>query len=59
MNFPGSWGDHDMTEFKNLHRFATKSGGGPKSPPLQSLWQQPVKTIFCDRYWDGPETCKS
>jgi hypothetical protein len=59
INFPGSWGDHDVTEFENLHRFSTKSGGGPKSPPLQSLWQTPISTIFCDRYWDGPESCKT
>jgi hypothetical protein len=48
-----------VTEFENLHRFTTKSGGGPKSPPLQPLWQEPIKTIFCNRYWDGPERCES
>jgi hypothetical protein len=57
MNFPGSWGGNDVTEFKNLHTFSTAPGGGPKSPPLQALWQNPIKTIFCDRYWGGPEKC--
>jgi hypothetical protein len=58
MNFPGTWGGHDVTEFKNARTFASRPGGGPASPPLQPLWQDPVKTIFCDRYWDGPERCQ-
>jgi hypothetical protein len=58
MNFPGTWGGHDVTEFKNARTFTSRPGGGPASPPLQPLWQDPVKTIFCDRYWDGPEDCQ-
>jgi hypothetical protein len=59
MSFPGTWGAHDVTEFENLRTFTSRAGGGPASPPLQVLWQEPVRTIFCDRYWNGPEPCKS
>jgi hypothetical protein len=47
-----------VTQFKDFRTFTTKPGGGPLSPPLQALWQDPIKTIFCDRYWSGPERCK-
>ncbi len=57
MNFPGTWGDDDVTEIKTGRRFVFPPGGGPQSPPLQALWQEPMRTIFCDRYWDGPEDC--
>jgi hypothetical protein len=59
MNFPGSWGGNDITQFKNARSFTSRPGGGPASPPLQPLWQDPVKTIFCDRYWHGPESCET
>jgi hypothetical protein len=58
MNFPGTWGRHDVLELKNARTFTTRSGGGPASPPLQPLWQDPIQTIFCSRYWDGPEPCR-
>jgi hypothetical protein len=58
MNFPGTWGGHDITQLTNARTFTSPLGGGPPSPPLQHLWQEPVKTIFCDRYWDGPEPCR-
>jgi hypothetical protein len=57
MSFPGTWGGNDVTELQNARTFTSRPGGGPASPPLQPLWQDPVKTIFCDRYWDGPEPC--
>jgi hypothetical protein len=58
MNFPGTWGGNDVTEFTNARTFTSRPGGGPPSPPLQPLWDDPMKTIFCDRYWDGPEPCQ-
>jgi hypothetical protein len=58
MRFPGTWGGNDVTQFKNARTFTSAPGGGPASPPLQALWQDPITTIFCDRYWDGPEPCR-
>jgi hypothetical protein len=57
MSFPGTWGDDDRTEIENERNFPGSPGGGPQSPPLQPLWRDPVRTIFCDTYWDGPEDC--
>ncbi len=57
MSFPGSWGGNDVTEFENARTRSTKSGFGPLSPPLQALWERPMTTIFCDRYWEGPQAC--
>jgi hypothetical protein len=62
MNFPGTWGGNDIVQLKTKRSFPEKpvSGAGPKSPALQPLWQDPLRTIFCDRYWDHPngQSCK-
>jgi hypothetical protein len=55
MSFPGTWGRNDRSVLENFaHHPTSESGGGPKSPPLQPLWARPVRTIFCNPYWDGP-----
>lgn len=56
-SFPGHWGAQDQTIFLNEERHATPEGRGPKSPSLQPTWENPFTTIFCDRYWSGPEPC--
>ena len=54
MSFPGTWGQNDRSVLENFaHHRTSKSGGGPKSPPLQPLWADPVRTVFCNRYWKG------
>ena len=62
MSFPGTWGGNDIIQLKTRRSFpeTPTSGAGPASPPLQPLWQDPIRTIFCDRYWDHPEgqNCK-
>ena len=68
MSFPGQWGAHDETRLVNKADLAPlDTGGGPKTPSLQPLWQDPVRTIFCSGYWSWPqewrrprksETCK-
>lgn len=62
MNFPGTWGGNDIVQLKTRRSFPENpvSGAGPASPPLQPLWQDPIRTIFCDRYWDHPkrQSCK-
>jgi hypothetical protein len=55
MNFPGTWGANDFTELVNER--SQHLGGehsGPKTPPLQPLWYEPTKTIFCSKNWDKP-----
>jgi hypothetical protein len=59
MSFPGSWGRHDETVLTNhsVHPLG-KPGGGPRTPSLQPLWQDPVGRIFCNTYWHGPPGVK-
>lgn len=60
MTFPGTWGYNDFIELKTLRAFRTDQGPGPATPTLQPLWEDPIRTIFCDRYWDHPkgQSCK-
>jgi hypothetical protein len=58
MTFPGSWGGHDETVLINeREQRLAANGGGPLTPPLQPLWFDPTHTIFCSKYWHGPEKC--
>jgi hypothetical protein len=58
MSFPGTWGGNDLTELINERALRLAGPGkGPLSPPLQPLWYDPVRTIFCSRHWHGPEPC--
>jgi len=61
MSFPGTWGYNDLIELETGRTFSTDQGAGPASPPLQALWDDPIRTIFCDRYWDHPkhQDCKN
>jgi lysophospholipase L1-like esterase len=56
MDFPGTWGADDRTTLRN---FKSNPLGdprpGPKTPTLQPLWREPVKTIFCGKY--EPREC--
>jgi hypothetical protein len=59
MSFPGTWGANDRTSLENLRSLRLgKEGSGPRSPPLQPLWQQPVRTVFCSEHWE-PRQCGS
>jgi hypothetical protein len=52
MNFPGRWGPFDRMRLKTFHKdlkFPAKHG--PASPPLQALWQAPMRNIFGGRVW--------
>ncbi len=56
MNFPGTWGADDRTTLRNFRSNPLgKPGLGPKTPTLQGLWQDPVRTVFCGRY--TPRAC--
>ncbi len=56
MSFPGTWGADDRTTLRNFRTNPLgKPGLGPKTPTLQALWQEPVRTIFCGRY--TPRAC--
>jgi hypothetical protein len=52
MSFKGYWGmngSNDFeTEFGKLYSLSSDRTG-PKSPPLQPLWNDPIATIFCNR----------
>ena len=54
---PRQLGRQRVTEFENARTRSTKSGFRSLSPPLQALWERPMTTIFCDRYWEGPQAC--
>jgi lysophospholipase L1-like esterase len=56
MSFKGSWGADDRTTLRNFRSNPLGDPGhGPLSPPLQALWREPVKLIFCGKY--TPRTC--
>jgi hypothetical protein len=55
MSFPGRWGLNDRSVLANFaHHPTSRSGKGPKTPTLQPLWIDPLRTVFCNQYWDGP-----
>lgn len=56
MSFPGTWGEDDRTTLRNFRSISLGDPGlGPKTPTLQALWQEPVRTIFCGSY--VPKRC--
>ena len=58
MTFPGTWGGNDYTELINERdQRLGGAGKGPASPPLQPLWYDPIRTIFCSKRWHGPGRC--
>jgi hypothetical protein len=56
MRFPGTWGADDRTILKNFKDSTLHEGEAPKTPSLQGLWRDPVRTIFCGRF--KPRACK-
>lgn len=61
MTFPVTWGEDDRTTLVNKRTQALNDPGlGPKTPSLQDLWKNPLKTVFCSKAWDQwrPQTCK-
>jgi hypothetical protein len=51
MSFPGYWGgSNGGTQLVNEQEHTLGPGGGPKSPPLQSLWSTPLNTVFCSNW---------
>ena len=55
MSFAGTWGADDRTLLRNFTVHLLHEGDAPRSPPLQGLWQEPVRSIFCGRY--EPQMC--
>jgi hypothetical protein len=49
--FPGQWGREDKT---TLAGRVMDKNHGPLSPSCQSLWIDPLWTIFCKAHWEGP-----
>jgi hypothetical protein len=53
MSFPGRWARYNRMTLENLgeaHPLGTETQG-PQSPPLQALWQSPMRTIFGGGAW--------
>lgn len=53
MSFPGRWASYNRMRLENLrkgHPLGTETRG-PESPPLQALWQSPMRTIFGGGAW--------
>ena len=55
MSFPGTWGADDRTILKNFKTRVLHEGEAPRTPSLQGLWRDPVRTIFCGRF--KPHRC--
>jgi GDSL-like Lipase/Acylhydrolase family len=55
MTFPGTWGADDRTVLKNFKTTVLHEGDAPRTPSLQGLWRDPVRTIFCGRF--KPRRC--
>jgi hypothetical protein len=50
MSFPGTWGENDRTELTVAETRTLDVRRGPRSPPLQGSWKNPVEAIFCKDY---------
>jgi hypothetical protein len=53
MSFVGRWGPYSRTTLDNFREDIPlgKDQNGPASPPLQRLWQNPMRTIFGGGNW--------
>jgi hypothetical protein len=51
MNFPGYWGKDDVLEFQRFGSRTLDEGEGPRSPPSQELWKDPMHKMFCGPAW--------
>ena len=51
MNFPGYWGKDDVLEFERFGSRTLDEGEGPRSPPSQELWRDPMHKMFCGPAW--------
>jgi hypothetical protein len=53
MSFPGRWAPYNRMRLENLRRAHPLDAEtkGPESPPLQALWQSPMRTIFGGGAW--------
>lgn len=53
MSFPGRWAPYNRMTLENFRDDIRlgKDTGGPESPPLQALWQSPMRKIFGGGPW--------
>lgn len=53
MSFPGRWAPYNRMTLQNLRKAQALGDQteGPASPPLQALWQTPMRTIFGGGAW--------
>ena len=51
MNFPGYWGKDDVLSFERFGSRTLDEGEGPRSPPSQELWKDPMHKMFCGPAW--------
>jgi hypothetical protein len=53
MSFPGRWAPYNRMTLENLQKSLRlgKETSGPEAPPLQALWQKPMRTIFGGGAW--------
>ena len=53
MSFAGTWAPTTRMTLENLHKSVRLGGdgAGPASPPLQPLWQRPMREIFGGGAW--------
>lgn len=60
MSFPGRWGLNDRITLDNELSHQISEGQPPATPAYQSLWKNPLGTVFCSEHWEGPShgSCK-
>lgn len=54
MSFPGYWGAHETAtlNLENKRPHEPTLGGEPRTPSMQELWTDPLRTVFCK--WHRP-----
>jgi hypothetical protein len=55
LQFKGRWGAADRLDIL----FHEEQGGGPEAPVRQPVWREPLRTIFCGRYWRPRTECRA
>ena len=53
MSYPGRWASYNRMTLENFRKDQRlgRDSGAPESPPLQKLWQAPMREIFGGGAW--------
>jgi hypothetical protein len=56
MRYRGLWGGGDRT---TLFGHLAAEGPGPETPAFKALWRDPLRVVFCSRYWTPVQHCRT